>query len=491
MAEPTQLLRLTPGAVLRLGLGHAPPPRRAVIRMLLLASAGTLAVEGAERIAGAPRPSIFVLSHHNLWEAVLAPTALVALRDGAAVRFLVDWMYAEAPVTSWLVRQIDPIPVWRKRARFGWNERLRLSRASRDPLVEAAATLTRGIDVGLYPEGTRNRDPGRLAPLRSGLAHLALATGVPIVPVGVELPAHGRLGRVPRLSRVVLRAGEPLVFDAEQSAARDGGSAARRARRAVIDRVSAVLSELSRKTPTAAPGRHQEMPMSIQSASSLRPARRSELQVHVAQTPRDRSDACAVIAEVYRDEKRWIADVQEEVAAQAGPGGPVIWLLARAGDEPVGVLRLVVDPELALPEGAGLQLEPGVDLVQLGGSGRFAEVGRLMVRRQWRRRPATVLALMRAALREVVDRGCTHLLTTVFETDPHSPYDFHMRRLGFRRIGTFETGELACSSRRILLVVEIAEAWARVGADRRGVAAALALGLEARLSAGERAVAAS
>jgi hypothetical protein len=69
---------------------------------------------------------------------------------------------------------------------------------------------------------------------------------------------------------------------------------------------------------------------------------------------------------------------------------------------------------------------------------------------------------MRGAILEVVSRGYTHFVTDVFEEDPHSPLRFHIRVLGFERIGTHRHGELACASSRILLILDIARAYRRL-----------------------------
>ena len=45
--------------------------------------------------------------------------------------------------------------------------------------------LGRGEAFGIYPEGSRSRD-GRLYRGRTGVAHLALTAGVPVVPVGLK-----------------------------------------------------------------------------------------------------------------------------------------------------------------------------------------------------------------------------------------------------------------------------------------------------------------
>jgi 1-acyl-sn-glycerol-3-phosphate acyltransferase len=227
--------------------------RRATLRALLALSGGAVSVEGADRLAAAPEPAIFALTHHNYWEAVLAPAAIVALRRGRSVRFLVDWMFVELPWTGWLVRQVEPIAVYGKRARFRWRESDRLVRRREPALERAVAALERGDDVGLYSEGARNPDPWLLGAPRRGLARLALRSGAAIVPVGLDFLARDRLRRTPRAGRFVVRVGEPRHFHEERAAWLAAGSAAarlgveRRLGPALGDRVHADLARLARK----------------------------------------------------------------------------------------------------------------------------------------------------------------------------------------------------------------------------------------------------
>lgn len=71
-----------------------------------------------------------------------------------------------------------------------------------------------GQGVGIYPEGTRSRD-GRLYRGRTGVGWLALATGAPVVPVGLigteALQPPGSNGFRPR--HFTLTVGAPLQFD--------------------------------------------------------------------------------------------------------------------------------------------------------------------------------------------------------------------------------------------------------------------------------------
>jgi hypothetical protein len=135
------------------------------------------------------------------------------------------------------------------------------------------------------------------------------------------------------------------------------------------------------------------------------------------------------------------------------------WFLVSVDDEPAGVIRLVYDPPLEMPAEYGVTLEPHVDLDGLRRHGRFVDIGRFMIVPRYRRHIRVVMKLMRAAIVEVVSRGYTHFLTDVFEDDPHSPLQFHTRVLGFERIGTHRYGELACTSARIILILDIARAY--------------------------------
>ena len=44
---------------------------------------------------------------------------------------------------------------------------------------------TKGLSIWIWPEGTRSLD-GKLIPFKKGFVHLALATGLPVVPVIVH-----------------------------------------------------------------------------------------------------------------------------------------------------------------------------------------------------------------------------------------------------------------------------------------------------------------
>jgi len=115
------------------------------------------------------------------------------------------------------------------------------TRSALESLDVALEVLGRGEAFGIYPEGARSRD-GRLYRGRTGVAHLALTSGAPVVPVGLigtELlqPVGATL---PRLIRVTVRFGPPMDFRGRLDGVPSG-----RARREVTDEIMAAIHDLS------------------------------------------------------------------------------------------------------------------------------------------------------------------------------------------------------------------------------------------------------
>jgi len=115
------------------------------------------------------------------------------------------------------------------------------TRSAQETLHAALGLLRAGELFGIYPEGTRSPD-GRLYRGRTGVGWLALASGLPVIPVAmigtdrVLPPGHS----IPSLHRVGVRVGEPLTFEAY----RDHRPAAQ-ARRAITDEVMKAIGGLS------------------------------------------------------------------------------------------------------------------------------------------------------------------------------------------------------------------------------------------------------
>jgi 1-acyl-sn-glycerol-3-phosphate acyltransferase len=105
--------------------------------------------------------------------------------------------------------------------------------SARATLRTAQQVLDQGKLLGMYPEGTRSPD-GRLYKGKTGLARLALESGVPVIPVAmigtnvVNPPGTNML----RFGRVTVRFGKPMDFSRF-----DGLAGNRFIERAVTDEV--------------------------------------------------------------------------------------------------------------------------------------------------------------------------------------------------------------------------------------------------------------
>jgi hypothetical protein len=197
--------------------------------------------------------------------------------------------------------------------------------------------------------------------------------------------------------------------------------------------------------------------------------------------PATRAEAVDVITQVFEQEKGWVPDAEVEIPNDIAALEKMSWFLVRADEQPVGVIRLAYDPPLELPAECEATYEKDFDLEEIQRSYRFVEIGRFMIVPAFRRNIRVALRLMKAAVREVVERGYSHFITDVYEGERHSPLAFHTKVLGFERIGTHRYGELNCSYRRVILVLDIVRAYRRMKRTENKVFRELTAGIHDKL----------
>jgi 1-acyl-sn-glycerol-3-phosphate acyltransferase len=188
------------------------PLTRFLVRTLSLVSRHwVLEVRGAERIAADADPFIFALNHSQRPVAVVVPALLVLLRQGRRIRFLADWNFMLVPGLGLILRRAGCLPLVHKDARPRLLNALRPRyRLPRSALAEARRLLAAGESVGIFPEGTVNRDPARLLPGKLGAARLSLETGRPLIPAGLRFPRRRSGGPIGDLEPLSIAIGEPL-----------------------------------------------------------------------------------------------------------------------------------------------------------------------------------------------------------------------------------------------------------------------------------------
>jgi 1-acyl-sn-glycerol-3-phosphate acyltransferase len=187
--------------VLSMVVGWIPPRgswmfgvSRVWARCLLAASGVRVDVHYAAELA--PGASYVFLSNH---QSLFDIPALLATCPGQ-VRFLAKRTLFLIPIFGWALAAGGFIPIDRK-------DRSK----ARQSFAAAIARLRDGVSILLFPEGTRALDD-TLLPFQRGGFLLALKTGLPIVPVGIEgSRAVQRRGNwAIRPGRVVVRYGAPL-----------------------------------------------------------------------------------------------------------------------------------------------------------------------------------------------------------------------------------------------------------------------------------------
>ncbi|MGN2640404.1 lysophospholipid acyltransferase family protein [Nocardia takedensis] len=186
-------------------------------------------VEGVENVP-AEGAAIMAGNHLSIADWLFAP-----LTSPRRINYLAKAEYFTTPglkgrLKKWFFTTTGQYPIDRTGAS-----------AAEDALSAARRLLDQGKLVGLYPEGTRSPD-GRLYKGKTGMARLALETGVPVIPVAVigtyEVSPPGPFRWKRR--KVTIKFGAPIDFSRY-----DGMGGNRFVERAVTDEVMYALMQLT------------------------------------------------------------------------------------------------------------------------------------------------------------------------------------------------------------------------------------------------------
>ncbi|MDO9455061.1 1-acyl-sn-glycerol-3-phosphate acyltransferase [Nocardioides sp.] len=147
-------------------------------------------------------PAILACNHLSYADWLFMPLTLPR-----RVTFVAKAEYFTTPgLKGWLQKQF-----------FSGSGQVPIDRSGADAaagaLMSAKKVLGEGGLFGIYPEGTRSHD-GRLYRGKTGVARLALETGVPVIPIAVigtdvVAPPGKKFGSI---TRPMVRFGKPLDF---------------------------------------------------------------------------------------------------------------------------------------------------------------------------------------------------------------------------------------------------------------------------------------
>ncbi|MDO8481087.1 MAG: lysophospholipid acyltransferase family protein [Nanoarchaeota archaeon] len=164
-------------------------------------------VEGAERL---PQPPFIVAANHASYlDDVMVPAMLMTLAN-TDMHIYVNSRYYKNPLLRRFLLHYHCIPV---DVAKDVQDQERRRKTNERAFTEALEALKKGKLFGLFPEGARSAD-GKLQKAKTGVARIAIASQVPVVPVGVigsyEVWPKGKA--LPRFKRAELKIGQPLTF---------------------------------------------------------------------------------------------------------------------------------------------------------------------------------------------------------------------------------------------------------------------------------------
>ena len=185
-------------------------------------------VEGLENMPKTG-PAIIAANHVSFLDSFFIPLVIKRRK----VTYLAKADYFKSWKTSWFFKGVGQISCQRE----GGSK-------SQQSLEIALDVLKGGDLLGIYPEGTRSPD-GVLYRGRTGVARLALAAKVPVIPVGLigtdeVMPKDAKLPRFTGRIGVKVRIGKPLDFARFEGREKD-----RFALRSVTDEIMFEIMELS------------------------------------------------------------------------------------------------------------------------------------------------------------------------------------------------------------------------------------------------------
>jgi len=175
------------------------------------------------RVCGAenwPRhgPAIIASNHASNLDP-----CLVGIAFPGQIRWMAKAELWKVPLLGWLITKLGAFPV-------------RRGEADRDAIRRAQELVREGWIVGMFPEGTRQRE-GVLGEPQPGVGMLAMEPGVPVIPVRIR--GHERIicGGRPRRPQMTITVGKPVDLDITGMSK---GRAYREASRRIMEAIAAL-----------------------------------------------------------------------------------------------------------------------------------------------------------------------------------------------------------------------------------------------------------
>lgn len=149
-------------------------------------------------------PAIIAANHFSHLDGLIINAASIYAKRRAVVFLAAADVYNSNLMFRIMCDLVNCIPVKRDE-----NDRA--------ALLKTIRVLRQGSLFGIFPEGQRSRDGG-IGEGKEGVAVIALATGFPVIPVGISgtFEALRRKTKIIKPAKVRLKFGPPLEFERER-----------------------------------------------------------------------------------------------------------------------------------------------------------------------------------------------------------------------------------------------------------------------------------
>lgn len=173
-----------------------------IIFLLRIICGVKYSIQGVENIPQKNKPAMVLSKHQSAWETLFLQGAFLPASTILKKELL------DIPFFGWGLRAMRPIAIDRS------NPRVALKQVKE----QGASRLSDGLNVIIFPEGTRMQPGERGKYARSG-ADIAIASQVDIIPVainsGICWPANERFFKYPGTISVVI--GKPISTENKNS----------------------------------------------------------------------------------------------------------------------------------------------------------------------------------------------------------------------------------------------------------------------------------
>ncbi len=164
--------------------------------VIIFISGAKVTVRGEENVPK-DQAVLYVANHNSYFDILLTyvrvprPTGYIAKKEMLRYPLLRDWM---------------------KNLHCKFLDRQDLKEAMK-MMVESIGEVKKGISICIFPEGTRNKTGGPMAPFKEGSLKIAEKTGCPIIPIAISGTADIFENHMPKIKKapVIIEYGKPII----------------------------------------------------------------------------------------------------------------------------------------------------------------------------------------------------------------------------------------------------------------------------------------